>query len=559
MIAGWRGSRLGIFFIIALLVAQATVGAAIAGAQVDGTASAGDQPTVITAQNEPLVAHPSGDQTLRLAGPTQGPETLDPVLARDLSTAFIVRQIYRGLVGFDADLHPVPELADRIEISPDGLTYTFHLRDGVTFQDGQPIRAPDVVFSLTRAMNPATTGGEAELLGGPTFLSDIDGAADILAGKTDKLRGVTALDQQNVQIRLSAPRATFLMKLAAVPASIVDPRDVEAGGNWWKTPNGSGPFNVKEWVPDDHLTLTRFDKYFSGPPPLKEIDIALGQNALQPFNLYQGGKIDVDSVSINALDRVMAPESALHDEVTVTPLFAVDYIAFRTDVAPMDDPMIRRAIQLAFPRDKVAHVTYEDYVSPAQGLIPKGMLDRDWPVDAPPHDLDAARNAIAKSRYGSADNVPPIQIYLAGGGAAESLRDSLKASLGLTIDVISVDWPEFVDGLSRRSYPAYELYWSADYPDPESFLRTLFGSDSADNYIGYHNPAFDKLLKEAAAAKSVNEQASFYAQANQALMDDSMVIPLYYDVAYTVMKPYVKGLQMTPLGIMRLETVWLEH
>jgi ABC-type transport system substrate-binding protein len=141
MIAGWRSSRLGIFFIVALLVTQVTIGAAIACAQAVGAARADNQPTVITAQNEPLVAHPSGDQTLHLAGPVQGPETLDPVLARDLSTAFIVRQIYRGLVGFDADLHPVPELADRIEISADGLTYTFHLRDGVTFQDGQPIRA----------------------------------------------------------------------------------------------------------------------------------------------------------------------------------------------------------------------------------------------------------------------------------------------------------------------------------------------------------------------------------------------------------------------------------
>lgn len=529
----------------------------IPGLNQDGIPAAGE-PIVITAEPTPLDANPSGDQVLRLAGPVDGPETLDPARSRDLASAFLVRQIFRGLVGFDADLEPIPELAERIEVSADGLDYTFTLRSAVAFHDGSPIDAGDVVESLTRALRPDTVGGNANALGGPTFLSDIEGAAEVVAGDAIILRGLEAFDERTVRIRLSAPRSTFLMKLASAPASIVDPEQIANDSEWWRTPNGSGPFFVADWAEAEQLTLEPFERYHTGEPPLNRVDILLGANAQQSFNLYQAGEIDIDSVGINVLDRVMAPESGLRDEVSVTPLFAANYIAFRTDVEPMDDPMIRRAVQLGFPREKVALVTYDGYVEPAAGLVPHGMLGEDWPVDGLPYDLNAAREAVAQSRYGSAENVPPIRIYLASGSGAESLRDVLSSDLGLTVEVIAIDWAEFMDGLSQRQYSAYELYWGADFPDPETFLWTLFGTGRADNYIDYSNTAFDELLEQAAAEQDVGRRSSVYAQAQQVLMDDLMLIPLYYDVAYTITKPYVRNLNVTPLGILRLETVWLE-
>ncbi|MGH2559563.1 MAG: ABC transporter substrate-binding protein [Thermomicrobiales bacterium] len=528
------------------------------GLNQDGTPAAGE-PLVITAQPEPLDANPSGDQVLRLAGPVVGPETLDPARSRDLASAFLIRQIFRGLTRFDAELQPIPELAEQIEISADGLEYTFTLREGITFHDGSLIESPDIEESLTRALRPTTVGGGATELGGPTFLSDIDGAAEVVSGATTTLRGIESVDERTVHIRLSAPRSTFLMKLASAPASIVDTAQIAIEADWWRMPNGSGPFVVAAWDDDEQLTLEPFEHFHSGTPPLKRIDILLGANAQQSFNLYQAGEIDLDSVGINVLDRVMAPESELRHEVTVTPLFAADYIAFRTGVEPMDDPMVRRAVQLGFPREKVARVTYEGYVEPAAGIVPHGMLGKDWPVDGLPYDLEAAREAIAQSRYGSADNVPPIRIYSSSGSGAESLRDVLRRDLGLTVEVIAIDWAEFMDGLSARQYPAYELYWGADYPDPESFLWTLFGTGRADNYIDYSNPTFDDLLEQAAAQRDAEARSALYARAQQVLMDDVMLIPLYYDVSYTVVKPHVKNLAVTSLGILRLETVWVER
>jgi ABC-type transport system substrate-binding protein len=519
---------------------------------IDGT-------TVITAVDEPRNARPKGEQTLRLAGPTQGPDTLDPAFSRDLSSAFLVRQIFRGLTRLDRNLEPVPEIADRIEISTDGLTYRFHVRENARFQNGRPIDSDDVVASLSRAVDPATAGGDVTLLGGPTFLSDIVGFEAVATGTTSTLEGVTAVDASTVEIRLTAPRSTFLMKLAAAPASIVDPDDATSRSDWWRDPNGSGPFSIETWTPDDELVLTGYDDFFAGKPALSKVHVRLGPNALQSFNLYQADEIDIDAVSLNGVDRVLAPEAGLSDEVMVTPLFAVDYIAFRTDTAPMDDPMIRKALQLGFPRDDVAEITYDGHLSPAEGLIPNGMLGRDWPVNWPKYDLDAAEAAIAQSSYGRAEDVPPIQVYVSGYAGAESLRDSVRETLGLRIEVIDVEWSDFMVGMTSRSYAGYELYWGADYPDPESLLATLFGTGRPDNYIGYSNRAFDRLLEQAAAEQDPDSRAELYARAQQLLVDDGVVIPLYYDVAYTLQKPAVKGLEVTALGILRLDSVWLEH
>lgn len=525
----------------------------------DGTPRAGE-PVVIVAEERFDTATPTGDQTLRIAGPGDDPASLDPALARDLSTSFLCRQIFRGLTRLEAGVEPVPELADRIEIDAVGLVYTFRLRADAVFHDGTTIVAEDVVYSLNRALKPTTAGGEVSLLAGPAYLSDILGAADVTAGRADHLVGVRALDPRTVEIRLAAPRATFLTKLAGPPAAIVDRRDPEGGGEWWwRSPNGSGPFRVERWEPEKELVLSGHDAYAPGPPHLSRVEIVLGADASSPFNLYQAGGIDLTDVPPTAVDRAEDPDGELADELVVTPQLAVAYLAFRPDEPPMDDPRVRRAVRLAFPRAKLARVGYGGHRLAAEGILPPGTLGRDWPVADGAYNVDAARAELAASAYGDGAAIPPIRVYGAGTAGAEALRDVLAVELGLRVEVVSVDWPEFNDGLRRRAYPAYELYWQADFPDPESFLWALFGGDSPDNYLGYRNRDFDRLLAEAAGTLDPAERAAIYARAHQALIDDGVVLPLYHDIEYTVAKPYVRGLEVTPLGVLGLEGIWLER
>jgi oligopeptide transport system substrate-binding protein len=559
--AAWRGLILAGALAIMLLAGWLTPAAERTSSEALAAQSTPipGQPIVIEAKERPRVSHPTGKQELRLAGTTIDPTPLDPAFARDVNSAFMTRQVFRGLTRFDENLEPVPELAKRIEISPDELTYRFTLDENAKFADGKPITAQDVIFSLTRAMDPRTAAEAGVSLAGPSYLVDIAGADELIAGKTQELSGIRAIDDKTVEIHLKSPRATFLMKLASAPGAIVDPANVAQGGEWWRKPNASGPFVVESWQPDEELRLAANPNYVGGEPDLKSIIFRLGPNAGNPFNLYQANEIDVAQVPIQAIDRVSDPTSPLLGELDVSPILSTQYIAFRTDVEPTNDPEIRRAIELAFPRWKVADILLSGRQTAANGLIPPGTLDRDWPAAAPTEDLAAAREAIAKSTYGSADKVPPIRIYGATPFGAETLRDVLEKELGLKIEVLDVEWPQFNERLTSKTFPAYELTWVADFPDPETFLWNLFDSASPDNYSDYKNTKYDALLDQAAATFDVDKRAAIYADAEALLLADNVVVPLAHDVRYTLIKPWVHGLDMTPLGLLYLESVWVER
>jgi peptide/nickel transport system substrate-binding protein/oligopeptide transport system substrate-binding protein len=544
---------------VAVLLGSLIVSVApLASSAQVATPATAREPVVITAGERVSNATPSGQQLFRMAGGIDDPVSIDPALARDLSTAFLVRQVYRGLTRLGNDLSAEPELADRIEISADGKTYTFRLRPGIVFHNGDPITAEDVAFSLARSLTPATAGGNAGLLAGPTYISDIVGAADLVSGEAETLAGVRVIDERTLEIELDEPSSTFLTRLASPAATVVDAVDVSRL-DWWQNPNGSGPFRILEWAPGERLLLGRFDAYFAGAPPLEEISILYGPSASQPFNLYQAEVIDTTTMPITSAERALDSESELATQVTETPVLATGYIAFRSDVEPMDDPHVRRAIQLAFPRHKIAEVTFDGLLQPADGLVPPGMLGREWPVDAAPYDLEAAKQELTRSRYGSAEAVPPVQIYTAGGVGSGALREVIEADLGLEVDVIQVDWPEFNAGMAQREYPGLELLWGADYPDPETFLWSLFHSESPDNYTDYANPEYDALLDQAALTLDEADRAALYDQAQQVLADDNVMIPLYHETRYTLAKPTVRGLEVTPLGILYLDGVWMEQ
>jgi len=493
---------------------------------------------------------------LRLAGPVQEPATLDPALSRDLSTNFLIRQVFRSLVRFDAGLRPVPDLAESITASTDGLSYRVMLRVEARFHDGRQIGADDVHESFSRALRPATAGGAAASLPGVTYLGDIKGAGEILKGETDVLSGVRVLDEKTLDITLTQPSATFLMKLGGVPTSIID-RHQSTIGQAWTPPNGSGPFRLQSWTRGESMRLAAADTWWQGAPRIPSVDIRTGPAASQPLNLYQAGEIDlVEEIPPDQVPLVADPASGIEVGALIqTDLFAVSYIAFGNDAPPLDDPHVRQAIKLAFPAVNVARAMFNGAVQEANGLIPDGMLSTVWPSPVSLVDVDTARDEIARSRYGSVERVPPISVYGADVAPLEALRDTVGESLGLAIDVVSVNWPDFLDGLAARRFPAYALYWGVDYPDPENLLWALFGSDSPENYTGYRNEAFDSAMAEARRTLDPGRRAEIYADAQSILIGEVAVIPLYFDRQTTLARPGLEGLDVTPMGILGLETI----
>lgn len=492
---------------------------------------------------------------LRLAGPVSGLETLDPAISGDLSSNSVLRQIFRGLVGFDDALRPGPELAEQITPSPDGMIYAVRLRDEATFHDGTPIEAEDVAFSLTRAVSPTTVDGDASRLGGPAFLGAIEGFDDVISGRADELAGVVVVDPRNLTIELSAPQSTFIMRLASVPASIVDREQIQGDPGWAAHPNGSGPFRVASWTPQEQLTLDAHDDYALGRPRTDRVHYRLGAAALQTLNLFQAGEIDLDMVSPLDAKAVSAQRELLGGTLIETPSFSLTYLGFRTDVAPLDDVHVRRALHLAFPRERVARIALDGEVAVAGGIVSNGMLGVDWAANVAPFDVQAARDELARSRYASADQIPTIRIDVSGSYAGEAFLDSIEGKLGIDVEIVDHDPGTFFTGLANGDYMAHELTWGADYPDPATFLASLFGGASPDNYLGFRDVEVDRLLSEANAALDDATRIDLYADAQQRIVDASVVIPLFHGVQYTLFRDGLAGVTVTPMGILRLETI----
>ncbi|MEX1157976.1 MAG: peptide ABC transporter substrate-binding protein [Thermomicrobiales bacterium] len=510
--------------------------------------SNGERVLIAPAKGERPVV--SGDQRLVMAGSDDGPETLDPALVRDAESSFYTRQVFRGLVRLDNDMQAQPDLAERIVISADGLTYTFHLRANAVFHDGSPINAGVVAASFNRAADPALAGGDGFALPAAIYLSDIAGAEDRLAGETDTISGITIVDDLTLTMALDAPTATFLNKLTGNAAQVVDVGSA-SGDDWWREPNGSGPFRLERWD-DSAIVLASFAEFYDGAPLLEEVVVRLGQAAFQPLNLYESGDIDTTEVPFYSIDRVLSESDPLHADLTVVPQLSTSFILMNPNAQPFDDPAVRAAVVASFDRSKVARVSLDGKVVLAAGIVPPGILDREWPADISDYDLEAGQAAIDSA--GELD-VPPT-FY--GSGAAVSLTVVLERDLGIDADAIELDWSEFSARLTDRSLPAFALTWIADFPDPANFLTSLFLSNSPDNYIGYSNAEVDRLLLDAEVEPDPEARDQLYLDAQQLIIDDNVLIPLFHDVSYTLVKPHVNRLVVSPIGILSLEDIWID-
>ena len=482
------------------------------------------------------------------------PPTLDPALANDGTSTFVIRQIFSGLVALDEDLEVVPDIAEGWTVSPDGLVYTFTLRPAVCFHDGRPVTAEDFVYSLERACDPAL---DVALPCG-TYLNDIVGVPEMLAGQADHVTGLRAVDERTLVVTIDAPKPYFLAKLAYNTAYVVDRENVARGHDWTEEPNGTGPFRLVQWRHDRQIVLVRSERYYRGVPALDEVEMLMGAGASNPLLLYEQGDIGFTEVGTSVVARLEYDGSPLAGELQVVAELSLSYVGFNTQIPPFDDPKVRRALTMAVDRAKIARVTYEGRLVQAQGILPPGMPGYGETPVGLPYDPEGARNLLAESRYGGPGGMPRITFYTSGGGLAPLLQEVWREELGLEVELRQVHWADFLVGLDERRYPIFTLSWIADYPDPQNFLEVLFHSGSPNNYAVYVDAEVDRLLERAAVAQDPAERMELYREAERVIIADAPVIPITHGVSYSLTKPYVKGLRVTPMGVMDLSTVSIE-
>ncbi len=496
------------------------------------------------------------------------PPTLDPHLTVDTDSAMYIVEVYGGLVTIEAQnprdlsnpqLETVGDLAEAWDISEDGRTYTFHLREEAKFHDGKPVTAQDFKWSMERVGDPSTESPVADV-----FLGDVVGFKDKLQGKASDVRGVQVIDDHTLSVTSDAPKAFFLSKLTYPMSFVLDRDNVESDPFWFREPNGTGPFKLAEYIPGEVLRLERNEFYHLGAPKLERVRFLLsGGDSLL---MYQNDEIHVTGVSLLNLEGMLDPSHPLNQELhQVPPSFDVSYIGMNPGQPPFDDPKVRQAFNYAIDKNTLATALYEGLVVPAKGILPPGFPGYNLDIVGYEYDPEKAKQLLRESKYGdNAEEFPRIIFTLPGsfgapvGPSMEAIMQMWRVTLGVEIEILQTEWAIFLQDLNQRRFQIFGgLGWIADYPDPENFLDVLFHSESSNNHMGYSNQEVDRLLEKARLEMDQTARFAIYHTVERMIMDDAPWVPLWHgESGFVLWKPYVKDYFLFPLIIPKLRYVY---
>ena len=398
-------------------------------------------------------------------------------------------------------------------------------------------------------MNPALDSPVAR-----TYLGDIMGADEITKGLAENLEGIRVLDPRTLEVTLKAPVPYFLGKLTYPTSYVVDRNNAEAGSNWTDTPNGTGAFKLKTWLKGEILILERNDDWYGGTPDLAHSVYRIF--AGRPMQMYEKGEIDLTRVYGWNIDRVLDSDNTYNSHLLEGTRLCTSYLGFNITIPPFHDQKVRQALALALEVDKEIEVTLRGLNKRAAGFVPPDMPGHSEQLQPSEFDPRAARSLLEESSYGGAENLPPIRSF----ASDDAIHWAWKEHLGLEIEAVSVyensDWLERLDD---NEFGVFTSGWCADYPDPQNFLDLLFHSNSPQNEFNYSNDEVDALLSQAAVETNTRRRIRLYQQVEEMVLEDWVAVPLWHDRQFLLAQPYVKGFEVTPIGVPQLQNIRIER
>jgi oligopeptide transport system substrate-binding protein len=477
------------------------------------------------------------------------PESLDPHAARADAAFIIIRDLYEGLMTTGPDAKLEPGQAERWEVSKDGLTYTFHLRANAKWSNGDPVTAEDFVHGFRRAVDPRTASPYAQ------SLAPLVNAEDITAGrKPATTLGAVAVDARTLKISLRAPTPYLLSLLTHASTWPVHRPTLAKHGERFMRPGNAvtnGAYRLKDWVPHSYVLLERNRHYWNDKATrIDQVRYHPIDDENAEFNRYRAGELDI-TYTIPHRQFAFARKE-LGKEMRVTPYLAIYFHGINLTKPPFkDQPGLRRALSMVIDRDVlVDKVTAAGEVA-AWGFVPPGTAGHTaqrfdyaaWPV--------AKRVAEAQKLYAAAgySRAKPLTVEVRHNTGDNHKRVALaiaamwKQHLGVETRVVNEEWQVFLQ--NRRAQQVTQVYrsgWNGDYDDAMTFLE-LGRSTHPINDFGWRKPAYDALLDRIGATLDPKARVALQADAENMLLADHPVLPLYFYVSKHLVKPRVIGWQ----------------
>jgi peptide/nickel transport system substrate-binding protein len=491
-----------------------------------------------------------------IVGLVAEPYALDPGFITDINSMRLNRNIYDGLTGFEPGTFTIkPLLAESWDISDDGLTYTFHLRDGVMFHDGTPFNADAVKFTFDRLLDPDNPyRGQ-----GPSFGAFYYGAID----ETEVADDLTAI------MHLKQPYAPLLNTLAVACGFIVSPEAVKTfGQDYGQNPVGTGPFKFVSWEHNQRVTLTRNPDYFDGPPHLQDL-------VFRPIVEEQTRFTELLSGGVNFIVDVPPDNIAqIKDDPNFTfmeqPGPHIWWVTINTQMPPFDDVRVRQAVNYAVNKEAIVTQILQNTGDVAHTVVPPAI---EWAynpdAEAYPYDPEKAKQLLAEAGY--PDGFETVFWVTESGSGMQSpktMAEAIQADLqavGIKTTIEVAEWGAYLDlynaGMGDKAGLA-EMSWMFDTGDPHTVLPLNFSLDgyppNGFNTGMYQNERVDELMKQAAQSLDLEERAQLYKEVQQITSEEAPWIFIDNAKQNAAMTANVKGFVLSPSFLLSFKDTYIE-
>ncbi|AUG99991.1 oligopeptide ABC transporter substrate-binding protein OppA [Prodigiosinella confusarubida] len=492
------------------------------------------------------------------------PATLDPQLAESNESFNIILDCFSGLVSIDAAGKIHPDLAAKWE-NQNNTVWTFHLRPGIVWSNGKPITAQDVVFSWQRLVDPKTASPYA------SFASNahIENAQAIADGKMPVSQlGVKALDDHTVQVTLSQPVSYFLQFVGHISLFPVNKAVVEQFGDKWTQPGNivtSGAYTPVQWVVNEKVVAQRNPKYWDNKATVinKVTYLPIADQAAM-VNRYRAGEIDITDTIPTIQYRQLKTE--LGGQVHNTDLLGIYYYKFNTVKAPFNDVRVRQALNLALNKSIITDKVVGQGQKPADTLMPLKIGGMTFTPPAYAAWSQSKRNAEAKKLLAEAGFTPahPLKLNLLYNTSQDHQRIAIaatsmwKKNLGADVTMKNQEWKTMLDTMRQGNFDLVRYTWLADYNEPSTFFNT-FRTGDTQNTTKYSNSHFDAAIQTASETTDAGKIKQEYQTASDILSNDVPAIPVYYYVQNQLVKPFIGGFTVSPLGFYLTRNIYIKQ
>lgn len=508
------------------------------------------------------VVHAEDEQVLELAIGSE-PPTIDPALATDSTSGAIIRNVFEGLTSVDENGEVQPGVAESWEVSEDLLTYTFKLREGAKWSNGDPVKASDFEYAWKRVLNPETASQYSSIM------YAIAGAEAFNAGEgKEEEVGVKAIDDNTLEVKLAQPTPYFLELTAFYTYMPVHQATVQKEDNWAAEAGDlyvtNGAFSLEEWNHSSDYVLVPNEEYWDRDAvQLDRVNVQIIEEESTANTQFQAGALDYlgapySTVSLDAIDLFKS-----EDQLETKDYAAIYWYKVNTTDDVMKNVNIRKALALGFNRQGLVENVLKGGQQPATSIVPPAIEgfeeDPGFFKDA---DYDHAKEYLAKGleELGMKDPAEltinlSINTSEAHASIAQYIQEEWAKNLGIQTQIDNSEWQVYLDKVSQLDYQVARLGWIADYNDASTFLEMYSTADNGNNDTGWENEEYKNLLDQAAQEADEAKRTELLKDAQAIIMEEMPVIPVYFYVNNYVVADKVNDMHPDALGNINLKYV----